>query len=209
MLAVVAAASLSASCFYNRQPCFGQTPCWVELTPAQLEALNYRHIVVIADVQNYPTSLGPGSLDGQIHTFRASLAAGLSADSLQALHPVTAILFDSTYHQTHDLSGREWGDRNEPFPDSSWHLRWPEADAVLEIRQVFPKLPCSSREDCERTNTTCCLLLMYLWDLRTDSAVWIEAEDLADISIPKGQRLLGAWIGPATVRLLQEARAIQ
>ena len=210
-IALLVMAPLGLSCgFTAAQPCAGRTPCQVGLTPAQLEARHYQHIVVIADVGEQPAR-GPTSFDPEIHALRASLAVGLSAESLKMLHPGATILFDSSYYQDRYLGRGEAGVANAMIPDTSWHLRWPSVDAVLEIRQFFPEdRPCFwSGPRCTPSNRSCCALVMYLWDVRTDSAVWIKVESLADAKVPRGQQLLGPWIGPATVQLLQEARAIQ
>ena len=203
---------ITLSCGFNRvQPCGGQTPCQLGLTPAQLQGRHYQHIVVVADVLEQPTTRGPTSLDGDVRALRASLAAGLSVESLEVLHPAATILFDSTYHQDHDLGPGLGGFANVSIPDTSWRRRWPSADAVLEISQYFPTpwRYCANPYGCGVTDPpSCCVLVMYLWDMQTDSAAWIKVESLGDIHLPPGQKLLGTWLGPATVKLLQEARVI-
>ena len=199
---VVTVAFLPLACgFHQADTCPGywpNSPCWRYLSPAQLAARNYQHIVAISypALSSTPRGGSPSDrlMQDEQRAIRDSLARGFR-EVLQDSAIGQRLSFDSGY-----LADAKWLGVFPPvgLADSSWRSRWPHADAVLEIRHVRRY---GSRY-CASGSTWCQWLEVYLVDAATDSAVWRADFDLY-ATHPKGAPIIGSWMSEAIVDQLR------
>ena len=189
---------VAGACGFNKRtnPCWAG-PCWRYLSPSELQARHYRHIVAITDWGFAGHARAPADVDLVYHDLRAGLARGFLDDSLRRSLPAGALQLDSSYHRAPNPLGA--GEDPPQLPDSSWRTQWPNADAVLRVRALYVD-PGDGR--CRRADS-CLIIDLHLWDVPTDSVVWGAEVDPYAVRPATSQTVLGPWIASSIVRILK------